>query len=77
MTIPIYLGASKIGNFFNADGIIFVEKDSDLPRILAQCDERDYLSRIAAVRENFERARAYFNSDDLLYEILFRGRILE
>lgn len=73
MTIPIYLGARKIGEFFNADGIITItEKDiGSLPKIISQCNETDYLSRLPAIKDNYKRALKYQNLDDKLYEVLF------
>lgn len=73
MTIPVYLGARKIGDFFNLDGIILIsEKDIDnLPKILQQCNKIDYESRLTAIKDNYERALQYQNLDDKLYETLF------
>lgn len=73
MTIPIYLGASKIGDFFNLNGIITIKKESDILKVLEQCSEKDYCDRLSAVKDNFERVKKYYNLDDLLYETLFKG----
>lgn len=69
-TIPIYLGTSQIGRFFNQDGIIPIQaQDVDnLPAILQRCNEQDYLSRLDAVKDNFERVKKYFCIFDWLYE---------
>ena len=71
--VPIYLGARKIGDFFNTDGIIQIEeKDlSNLPRILSQCSEQDYLSRIPAILDNFNRYMSYPRMGDWIYESYF------
>lgn len=71
--VPIYLGAGKIGDFFNMDGIIQIEeKDlSNLPRILSQCSEQDYLSRIPAILDNYNRYMSYPRMWDWIYESYF------
>jgi len=68
-TIPIYLGARKIDEFFNADGIIHIEmKDlNEIENIIKQCDEKEYLSRLPAIMDNYERVQEYLNMDDYLY----------
>ena len=68
-TIPVYLGARKIDEFFNADGIIKIENlDIDaLESILRQCTEEEYLNRLPAVLDNYRRAQEYLNMDDYLY----------
>ena len=72
-TIPIYIGAKKIDEFFNPDGIIQVSLDSldDIERILAQCTPEEYEQRLPAVLENYERVKEYKNSYDFLYEKYF------
>lgn len=68
-TIPIYLGARKIGNFFNADGIICVtEKDlEDVEKVLRICTKEYYEERKEAIMDNFRRAYRYQNVWDTLY----------
>lgn len=70
MTIPIYLGATKIDKFFNPDGIIKIsEKDLDnVENILKNCTEEEYLNRIEAVKDNYYRSLKFRNSNDWLYE---------
>lgn len=69
-TIPVYLGARRISDFFNPDGIIFLE-DTDLERAartLAQCTKEVYEERIQAVLDNYRRVQEYVNMQDYLYE---------
>ena len=73
MTIPVYLGASKIGQFFNEDGIIKIDKDCDIEKVLVQCTKEEYEKRQKAVIENYYKALKYFNLNDYLYETLFKG----
>ena len=70
MTIPIYLGATEIGKFFNTDGIIQISlKDLDnIENILKQCTKEEYEARIPAMIDNYNRVQKYFNVWDKLYE---------
>ena len=68
MTIPIYLGAPRIGDFFNSDGILFLSEKTPLEKILAQCTEEEYIRRLPAVQDNYRRCLNYLNLDDKLYE---------
>ena len=57
-TIPIYLGATEIGKFFNADGIIQIglEDCEHIENILKRCTAEEYERRLPAVLDNFNRA---------------------
>ena len=70
MTVPIYIGATKIEKFFNVDGMIIVNpKDYDnIDKIIAQCNEKDYQERIPAIIDNYHRAKKYINVWDTLFE---------
>lgn len=70
MTIPIYLGATKIDEFFNPDGIIKIStKDLDnIDKILKNCDENFYLERIDAIKDNYYRALKFRCNGDFLYK---------
>ncbi len=70
MTVPIYLGARKISNYFNSDGIItFSTNDvNKLRALLSNCNEKDYKARIPAIKDNFERVQKYNNLFDWVYE---------
>lgn len=69
-TIPIYVGARKINQFFNSDGIIQISiKDIDnLEEIVKSCNEKDYLDRKDAILDNYQRVKKYFNVEDWMYE---------
>ena len=69
-TIPVYLGARKISEFFNPDGIIFLSgMDLDQAEtILAQCTKETYEERLPAVLDNYNRVQEYRNMQDYLYE---------
>lgn len=69
-TIPVYLGARKIDQYFNADGIIAVtEKQlTDIESVLKGCTKEAYEEKLPAVLDNYNRAREYVNMQDYLYE---------
>ena len=77
MTIPVYLGASEIGKFFNPDGIITL-KESDLDNldeVLKQCTPQEYERRLPAVIDNYNRLMYYNDGNsgiDLLYKQFLR-----
>lgn len=70
MTIPIYLGASKIDQFFNPDGIIFLKTSDfdDIDKVLQICTEQEYERRLPAILDNFQRVQIYLNANDYLFE---------
>ena len=68
-TIPVYLGARKISDFFNEDGIIFLN-DLDIAKakeILKNCNREYYESHLDAVKDNYIRSMEYKNMQDYLY----------
>lgn len=65
-TIPIYWGAPDIGNYFNLDGMIILDNELDL----SQLTEDYYLSKLNAIKDNFERVQKMQGSDDILYELI-------
>lgn len=66
-TIPIYLGATRIGEKFNLDGIIQINTASDIDKVLKECTKENYESRISAVLDNYERIKEYTMPYDYLY----------
>jgi hypothetical protein len=69
MTIPIYIGASKIGDFFNLGGIIQVYKPEIeyIDKLISSCNEKDYLSRLPAILDNFNRVNNFLCVEDYIY----------
>lgn len=69
MTVPIYIGSPKIGKFFNLDGIICISSNdiSSIDEIISQCCEKDYLRRLPAIRDNFERVKNYHCKEDWIF----------
>ncbi len=77
-TIPIYLGATEIGRFFNADGIIQIGLDdcNHIENILKRCTPEEYERRLPAVIDNFNRAMrlaAQTRFDDIYVQYI-RGK---
>lgn len=73
MTVPIYLGATKIHKFFNPDGIIQIglQDVDNIEKVLAQCSAIDYEQRLAAIKENYKKSLQYANINNYLYENYF------
>jgi hypothetical protein len=63
-TIPIYLGCTNIDEYFNPEGIINLSEDLDIsPEI--------YYNKMDAIKENFEKAKAFEIAEDYMYERYF------
>ena len=69
-TIPIFWGTENVNKYFNSEGIITFETVEELDNILSSLTEQDYYDRIDAVRDNFERSKKYWRSDDQLGKML-------
>ena len=60
-TIPIYWGASNIGEYFNTDGMIIFNNIEELKDILDNLDEKFYDDRVEIIEENYERSKQYWD----------------
>lgn len=60
-TIPIYWGASNIGDYFNTDGMIIFNNIEELKDILDNLDEKFYDDRVDIVEENYEKSKEYWD----------------
>lgn len=58
-TVPIYVGATKIGDVFNEKGIIQVSDWREIPEIVKNLNLDSYESYRDAIEDNFERVKAY------------------
>ena len=63
-TIPVYMGTKKVVEYFNPDGIIFFDGSFDLSTL----SEELYLSKMEAIKDNFERANNLPVSEDFIFE---------
>lgn len=66
-TIPIYYGTPNVGNWFNTDGIIFLEDGFDIEEI----NEELYHSKKDAIEDNFNRALKMEIVEDYIWENYF------
>ena len=65
-TVPVYLGAQRIGDFFDADGVIPFTTWHDLVQLLPQLTEQDYKNRSKAVEHNFATVKGFDNNEDFI-----------
>jgi hypothetical protein len=59
-TIPVYLGAPDIGNYFNKDGIVDLTDEFEV-------SDEIYYSKMDAMKENFEKAKEMEVLEDFLW----------
>lgn len=79
-TIPIYVGATRIGDVFNIDGIIQVDNWKVIPEMVKTLNiDAEYEKRLSAIEDNYNRVKPYkvnwkqrfFNDyGDILEELL-------
>lgn len=81
--VPIYVGATKIHEVFNIEGIIYALDWHDIPQIVKGLDiDREYASRQQAIEDNFRRVEPYkipwkqrfFNQYESLLEDILNDR---
>jgi hypothetical protein len=61
-TIPIFWGSKKIVDFFNKDGIIFLEDFNP-----EMCTEDFYHSKMEAIKDNLELVKNMLSAEDYFY----------
>ncbi|SFC74555.1 glycosyltransferase family 10 domain-containing protein [Butyrivibrio sp. YAB3001] len=74
MTVPIYLGASKIGDYFNTDGIVQLKRDdlndlTNLDNLINKCCQQDYNDRREAIIDNYYRVQKYLSFEDFVFDM--------
>ena len=67
-TIPVYWGSPDIIDFFNKDGIIFLNDNFDISSLTPDL----YYSKIEAVKDNFERVKDYLLLENYMYNNYLR-----
>lgn len=67
-TIPIFYGCRGITEYFNEDGIIFLDDDFDISSLT----EDLYYSKMDAVKDNFERSLNLPVAEDFIYTNYFK-----
>ena len=63
-TIPIYLGAPDIGNYFNKDGIIDLSEEFDV-------SDEIYYNKMDAIKDNLERVKKMEILEDFIWRNYF------
>ena len=63
-TVPIYMGTSKVSEYFNPDGIIFFDGTFDVSTLT----EELYNSKMDAIKDNYDRVQKYSVLDDWIFE---------
>ena len=58
-TIPIYWGTRSVGEFFNTDGIIFIDDFKSIESVINFLSEDVYNSKLKAIEENFNKIDDY------------------
>jgi len=58
-TVPIYWGSRSVGEFFNTDGIIFMDDFKSVESIINYLSEDVYNSKLGAIADNFNRVDDY------------------
>ena len=70
-TIPIYLGASKIGDFFDERGIIqFNSRRHLINKILPKLNDSLYMSKIKYARENLSRLSSFLSIEQAIFKVV-------
>ena len=68
--IPVYIGNRTIPNYFNPEGIMLFSDPDQVPGIIKSLTPELYLSKMDAVKENFEIAKKYMHPEDLICDLL-------
>ena len=73
-TMPVYLGAPDIGNFYNLDGIIVMERDDEGCVVFDSevLTEEYYYDHLDAVKDNYNRVVETQTSEDFMYVNYFQ-----
>jgi hypothetical protein len=62
-TIPIYYGSEKVADYFDLDGIIFIDSSFNISQLTPDL----YYSKINSVEKNFHVVNSMLSADDYLY----------
>lgn len=65
-TIPIYIGARHIADFFNPEGIIQANVNN-IREITSNIKEEEYIKRLQAINDNFERVKDFDCIEDYIW----------
>jgi hypothetical protein len=73
MTIPVYWGASNIGDYFDIDGMIIFNSIKDLQDIIRKLSEDLYFKMKPALINNRKLALNYSNTAQYIVDTLSKG----
>lgn len=68
--IPIYWGCPSIGKFFDMDGIFTFDTIDELQSILKGLSYDVYLSKMEAIKKNYQSALKYTSNEEQIYNNL-------
>lgn len=71
-TVPIYWGCPSIGKFFNQEGMFCVSSLDEVGILLKAMIPETYDFQLPAIRDNFERAKAYCLTEDFIVRNLLK-----
>lgn len=69
-TIPMYWGCPDVGKLFHAEGIIEFRNVDEFVEKANQLTEKDYMSRLSFVEENYKLALNYVEYENTIYNAL-------
>jgi len=67
-TIPIFYGCRGVTEYFNEDGIIFLDDEFDVSSLT----EDLYYSKMDAIKDNYQRSLDFPVAEDYIYENYFK-----
>ena len=68
-TIPVYWGTKNIGDYFNINGIIQIDRDVErVNSIVNSLTPSLYYDRMDAIKDNFERVQKLQMADEMIVE---------
>jgi len=70
-TIPVYCGTKKVLDFFDGDGIIFLEPNKEIETIQKLSTDL-YNSKISAIKNNFNAVKNIKLADDYLFDQIIK-----
>ena len=73
-TVPIYYGDPDIGDIFDTSGMIILDQEFDLEKLVKSLTSDRYEDMLEGVRKNFEVTMNYPNSPDDVMKIILEDR---
>lgn len=67
-TIPVFYGCRGVTEYFNEDGIIFLDDDFDISMLTKEL----YYSKMDVIEENLQRSSELLTAEDFLYQTYWK-----